>query len=135
MIVVTGGAGCIGSAVVWALNKRGITDIILVDEASHPEKEKNIASLDYYALENKDVFLSHVINSNMPWSVDAIIHMGGCSSTIERDKSFLPRITMTTPSCWQLMLLIQIFGLSMLLVLLLMVVGQTVFLMRWILEL
>ena len=47
MIVVTGGAGCIGSAVVWALNKRGITDIILVDEASHPEKEKNIASLDY----------------------------------------------------------------------------------------
>ena len=69
MIVVTGGAGCIGSAVVWALNKRGITDIILVDEASHPEKEKNIASLDYYALENKDVFLSHVINSNMPWSV------------------------------------------------------------------
>ena len=91
MIVVTGGAGCIGSAVVWALNKRGITDIILVDEASHPEKEKNIASLDYYALENKDVFLSHVINSNMPWSVDAIIHMGGCSSTIERDKSFLTK--------------------------------------------
>ena len=91
MIVVTGGAGCIGSALVWALNKRGITDIILVDEASHPEKEKNIASLDYYALENKDVFLSHVINSNMPWSVDAIIHMGGCSSTIERDKSFLTK--------------------------------------------
>ena len=91
MIVVTGGAGCIGSAVVWALNKRGITDIILVDEASHPEKEKNIASLDYYALENKDVFLSHVINSSMPWSVDAIIHMGGCSSTIERDKSFLTK--------------------------------------------
>ena len=91
MIVVTGGAGCIGSAIVCALNKRGITGVILVDGIDHPEKEKNIASLDYYALENKDVFLSHVISSNMPWSVDAIIHMGGCSSTIERDKSFLTK--------------------------------------------
>ena len=91
MIVVTGGAGCIGSALVWALNKRGITEIILVDEASHPEKEKNIASLNYYALENKDIFLNRVVSSNMPWSVDAIIHMGGCSSTIERDKSFLTK--------------------------------------------
>ena len=43
MIIVTGGAGCIGSAVIWALNKRGITDIILVDGVDHPEKEKNIA--------------------------------------------------------------------------------------------
>ena len=40
MIVVTGGAGCIGSAIVCALNKRGITDIILVDRIDHPEKEK-----------------------------------------------------------------------------------------------
>ena len=40
MIVVTGGAGCIGSAIVWALNKRGIKDIILVDGVDHPEKKK-----------------------------------------------------------------------------------------------
>ena len=38
MIIVTGGAGCIGSAIGWALNKRGITDIILVDGVDHPEK-------------------------------------------------------------------------------------------------
>ena len=89
MIVVTGGAGCIGSALVWALNKRGITDIILVDATDHPEKEKNIASLNYFALENKDVFLNYITSLNMPWPVDAIIHLGGCSSTIERDEAFL----------------------------------------------
>ena len=55
MIIVTGGAGCIGSAVVWGLNNRGITDIILVDGVDHPEKAKNIESLDYQALENKDI--------------------------------------------------------------------------------
>tara|TARA_B110000467_G_C18325186_1_gene488411 strand:- start:54 stop:1022 length:969 start_codon:yes stop_codon:yes gene_type:complete len=91
MIVVTGGAGCIGSAVIWALNKRGIIDIILVDEIAHPEKEKNIASLHYYALESKESFLNYIINSNLPWSVDAIIHMGGCSSTIESDELFLTK--------------------------------------------
>ena len=91
MIVVTGGAGCIGSAIVCALNKRGITDIILVDRIDHPEKEKNIASLDYFALEHKDVFLRYITSLNTPWSVDAIIHMGGCSSTIERDEAFLTK--------------------------------------------
>jgi len=91
MIVVTGGAGCIGSAIVFALNKRGITDIILVDGIDHPEKEKNIASLDYFALEYKDVFLRYITSLNTPWSVDAIIHMGGCSSTIGRDEAFLTK--------------------------------------------
>ena len=91
MIIVTGGAGCIGSAVIWALNKRGITDIILVDGVGHPEKEKNIASLDYYKQEDKDTFLDRIINSNIPWSVDVIFHMGGCSSTIEQDESFLTK--------------------------------------------
>ena len=40
MIIVTGGAGCIGSAIVWALNKRGINDIILVDGVNYPEKKR-----------------------------------------------------------------------------------------------
>ena len=91
MIIVTGGAGCIGSAIIWALNKRGMADIILVDEVGHPEKAKNITSLNYYRLENKDFFLSRIMNSDIPWSIDAIIHMGGCSSTIERDESFLTK--------------------------------------------
>ena len=91
MIIVTGGAGCIGSAIIWALNKRGIANIILVDQVDHPEKAKNINSLDYFKIESKDFFLSRIINSDIPWSINAIIHMGGCSSTIERDESFLTK--------------------------------------------
>jgi len=45
MVIVTGGAGCIGSAIVWALNKRGITDIILVDGIDHPEKKRILRRL------------------------------------------------------------------------------------------
>jgi ADP-L-glycero-D-manno-heptose 6-epimerase len=89
MIIVTGGAGCIGSAIVWALNKRGISDIVLVDGVEHPEKKKNIASLNYFALEDKEVFLDKIRKLQTPWSVDAIIHLGGCSSTIEKDETFL----------------------------------------------
>ena len=40
MIIVTGGAGFKGSAIVWALNKRGINDIILIDGVNHPEKKE-----------------------------------------------------------------------------------------------
>ncbi len=40
MVVVTGGAGFIGSAIIQALNERGATDLIVVDETDHPEKKK-----------------------------------------------------------------------------------------------
>ena len=62
MIIVTGGAGCIGSAIVWALNMRGISEIILVDGVEHPEKKKNIAALNYFALEDKEVFIDQIRN-------------------------------------------------------------------------
>ena len=99
MIIVTGGAGCIGSAIVWALNKRGIKDIILVDGVDHPEKKKNIASLDYFALEGKEIFLDRITNLKIPWSIDAIIHLGGCSSTIERDEAFLTKTNFDYTRC------------------------------------
>ena len=99
MIIVTGGAGCIGSAIVWALNKRGIKDIFLVDGVDHPEKKKNIASLDYFALEGKEIFLDRITNLKIPWSIDAIIHLGGCSSTIERDEAFLTKTNFDYTRC------------------------------------
>ena len=99
MIIVTGGAGCIGSAIVWALNKRGIKDIILVDGVDHPEKKKNIASLNYFALEDKEIFLDRIKNIKTPWSIDAIIHLGGCSSTIERNEAFLTKTNFDYTRC------------------------------------
>ena len=88
MIVVTGGAGFIGSAIVQALNDRGRTDLIVVDEVDHPEKEKNLISIKYHELRGKDVFLENVLNLDLP-SIEAIIHMGACSSTTETNEVFL----------------------------------------------
>lgn len=88
MIVVTGGAGFIGSAIIHALNKRGISDILVVDVADHPEKEKNLAALKYAKLAGKSEFLQDAMRRSLP-KVSAIIHMGACSSTTEMDLEFL----------------------------------------------
>ena len=53
MIVVTGGAGFLGSAILQELNERGRTDLIVVDDIDHLEKEKNLASIKYNALIGK----------------------------------------------------------------------------------
>ena len=57
MIVVTGGAGFIGSAIAQELNTRERADLIIVDDIDHPEKEKNIASIKYQELIGKNYFL------------------------------------------------------------------------------
>jgi ADP-L-glycero-D-manno-heptose 6-epimerase len=90
MVVVTGGVGFIGSAIIQALNARGATDFIVVDETDHPEKKKNLTSLKYSELKQKDAFLNSVLNRSVP-KVEAIIHMGACSSTTETDEAFLIR--------------------------------------------
>jgi ADP-L-glycero-D-manno-heptose 6-epimerase len=90
MVIVTGGAGFIGSAIIQALNERGATDLIVVDETDHPEKKKNLASLKYSELKQKDAFLNSVLNRSVP-KAEAIIHMGACSSTTETDEAFLTR--------------------------------------------
>ncbi len=48
MIIVTGGAGFIGSAIVWQLNNLGKTDILIVDELGLTDKWKNLVSLKYH---------------------------------------------------------------------------------------
>ena len=90
MVVVTGGVGFIGSAIIQALNARGATDFIVVDETDHLEKKKNLTSLKYSELKQKDAFLNSVLNRSVP-KVEAIIHMGACSSTTETDEAFLIR--------------------------------------------
>ncbi|MCH8157132.1 MAG: ADP-glyceromanno-heptose 6-epimerase [Nitrospinae bacterium] len=91
MIVITGGAGFIGSAIVQALNARGMSDLVVVDEKTdQPEKKKNLASLKYRELKQKDEFLDSILNHDLP-RVEAIIHMGACSSTTEIDEVFLTK--------------------------------------------
>ncbi len=89
MIVVTGGAGFIGSVFVAKLNDQGIDNIIVVDELGTSEKWQNLVKRRYADYLDKDVFLGMVEADQVPFSVKAIVHMGACSSTTERDAGYL----------------------------------------------
>jgi ADP-L-glycero-D-manno-heptose 6-epimerase len=89
MIVVTGGAGMIGSAFVWHCNQQGVTDILIVDQLRNSDKWKNLVALRYHDYMDKSVFLAHVNADDLPYSVSAVIHMGACSATTETDGDYL----------------------------------------------
>ena len=86
MIVVTGGAGFIGSALVHGLNQKGIQDIWVVDDIDHAEKQKNLDTLSYLKCVGKDAFLREIEGLK---GCSAILHMGACSSTTETDEFYL----------------------------------------------
>lgn len=89
MYIVTGGAGLIGSAMVWKLNNLGITDILVVDHLGSSEKWKNLVNRAYTEYLPREVFLDKITNDALPHSIEGIFHMGACSSTTERDMDYL----------------------------------------------
>lgn len=92
MIIVTGGAGFIGSALVWALNKKGHEDIIIVDHFGINEKFKNLISLKYLDVFDKDDFGQMVHDGFLKKNkVETLYHLGACSSTTQLDMNFLLR--------------------------------------------
>jgi ADP-L-glycero-D-manno-heptose 6-epimerase len=88
MIVVTGGAGFIGSAIVKGLNQRGEDDILIVDELGEDEKWKNLRKLEYEEYVDKEVFMDVIMDKGLD-DIEAIIHMGACSDTQEKDAEYL----------------------------------------------
>lgn len=89
MIVVTGGAGFIGSAIVWKLNSSGNDNIVIVDELGTTDKWKNLVGLKFQEFIHKDDFISAVVDDSIGFPIEAIIHMGANSSTTERDADHL----------------------------------------------
>ena len=89
MIVVTGGAGFIGSAFVAKLNAEGIDDILVVDALGTSDKWKNLVKRRYADYLDKGAFLALVDRDKVPFPVEAVVHMGACSSTTERDAGYL----------------------------------------------
>jgi ADP-L-glycero-D-manno-heptose 6-epimerase len=90
MIIVTGGAGFIGSNIVQGLNARGIDDILVVDDLSDGTKFKNIVDGRIADYMDKDDFLDSVLGGDLDdVKIEAIFHEGACSSTTEWNGQFM----------------------------------------------
>lgn len=87
LIVVTGGCGFIGSGVIRYLNDRGMTNILVVDELDHSEKWKNLVGKKFVDIIDKSQLFSWL--ETRQEIVEAFIHLGACSSTVETDSSYL----------------------------------------------
>lgn len=90
MIIVTGASGFIGSCLVYALNKKGRTDIICVDRFEMDDKWLNLRGLKYQEYIQADEFLdSALLEDLFSEGVEAVYHMGACSDTTEKDMDYL----------------------------------------------
>ncbi len=89
MIVVTGGAGFIGSALIWALNNRGQDNILVVDRLGTTNQWRNLAGLRFADYLDKEAFIEGLENGRFDETIEAILHMGACSATTETDADYL----------------------------------------------
>lgn len=86
--IVTGAAGFIGSNLVEALNKRGIKDVIAVDELKPADKYRNMADLEIADYLDKSEFIEAFAKGKFG-KVEAIFHEGACSDTMETDGQYM----------------------------------------------
>ena len=89
-VLVTGGAGFIGSALIWELNRRGCEQIVVTDFLGETEKWRNLAPLRFADYLEADDLLPR-LNANILGKFDVVLHLGACSATTERDATYLIR--------------------------------------------
>ena len=87
-IILTGGAGFIGSCLLGKLNQEGISDILVVDELGDSDKERNLNGKNFKDCIEKDEFLKLIIDKKIGKDIDVLIHFGACTSTILDDEEY-----------------------------------------------
>jgi len=90
-IVVTGAAGFIGSNLVRALNERGHDNIIAVDHLGRGDKFRNLVDCDIADYLDRDEFLQRLDDGDLDDDIEAVLHQGACSDTLEDDAAYMLR--------------------------------------------
>jgi ADP-L-glycero-D-manno-heptose 6-epimerase len=89
-IILTGGAGFIGSCFLAHLNEKGMSDVVIVDVGKDPSTLPNLRNKKFSEYLSREALLTR-LDQNQLTDVDGIIHMGACSDTTEMDRAFLAR--------------------------------------------
>lgn len=89
MLVLTGGAGFIGSCFLKKLNDEGIEDILVVDHLGNNDKWKNLVGKKFTRFVHKDDFRDLLFENKLEGLIEAIIHIGACSTTTERNADYV----------------------------------------------
>jgi ADP-L-glycero-D-manno-heptose 6-epimerase len=89
--VVTGAAGFIGSNLVRALNDRGVTEILAVDDLQDSEKFLNLVDCEIEDYIDKEDFIEIIREGALDGTIEAVLHQGACSDTTERNGRYMMR--------------------------------------------
>ena len=90
--IVTGAAGFIGANIVKALNERGVTKIIAVDNLARADKFKNLVDCDIADYLDKEEFIERLLAGCFDGDVSAVFHEGACSDTMETDGHYMMQL-------------------------------------------
>jgi len=91
VIVVTGGAGFVGSNLVAGLNRTGITDVLVVDNLRSADKRPNLGAIRFTEYVDKDEFLPLLERGKFGDTIEAVLHQGACTDTMATDGAYVMR--------------------------------------------